>query len=80
MQALRRAQGRQRETIKLFGSACGTGAGACADMASVASAYRFAGNESIDLAQLTVSVNGKATPETVKKLMDGCCRKSFSVF
>jgi hypothetical protein len=30
----------------------GTGAGACADMASVASAYRFAGNESIDLAQL----------------------------
>ena len=30
----------------------GTGAGACADMASVASAYRFAGNESVDLARL----------------------------
>ncbi|OGV76800.1 MAG: hypothetical protein A2340_08040 [Lentisphaerae bacterium RIFOXYB12_FULL_60_10] len=30
----------------------GTGAGTCADMASVASAYRFAGNTSIDLAQL----------------------------
>lgn len=30
----------------------GTGAGTCADMASVASAYRFAGNDSVDLAQL----------------------------
>jgi hypothetical protein len=30
----------------------GTGAGTCAEMASVASAYRFAGNPSIDLAQL----------------------------
>jgi hypothetical protein len=30
----------------------GTGAGTCADMASVASAYRFAGNESIELAHL----------------------------
>jgi hypothetical protein len=30
----------------------GTGAGTCSDMASVASAYRFAGNESVDLARL----------------------------
>lgn len=30
----------------------GSGSGTCSDMASVASAYRFAGNESIDLAQL----------------------------
>ena len=40
----------------------GTGAGTCADMASVASAYRFAGNESVDLAQLR-TVRRKAVLE-----------------
>ena len=53
----------------------GTGAGACAEMASIASAYRFAGNKSTDLAQLRTTrrkavLEACAAEETVLVIND----------